>query len=92
MSTANHLLGSVKTELNHLPNPYYRSTKYLATIIYYRVVGLACWLNCRKYTNEIIVIWETAHSLEACLDDLIRIQHNLEYFFFKLKHKVMQIC
>lgn len=71
MSKANHLFSLEKTELNHLSNPYYRSTKYLANIIYYQVLGLACWLSCRKYTNEIIVIWETAHSLEACLDDLI---------------------
>lgn len=81
MPTANHLFSLVKNELNNLSDPHNRSTKYLANIIYYQVLGLACWLSCRKYTNEIIVIWETAHYLEACLDDLIWIQHNLEYFF-----------
>lgn len=70
-SRANHLFSLVKTELNHLSNPFYWSTKYLDNIIYYQVLGLACWMSCRKYTNEITAIWETAHSLEACLDDLI---------------------
>lgn len=71
VSRGNNLFSLVKTELNHLSNPCYRSTKYLDNIIYYQVLGLACWMSCRKYTNEITAIWETAHSLEACLDDLI---------------------